>query len=744
MHEILELKGKLEGKKRKGIIGPSTLPKNGFVNNQKIKKLIVQLKDIQEYWKNDKYISSSLITVYYTKIVAKSNRIRKLFSYNCNKDPNDSIVGARFESNKHVITYHIEKNTIDLILNRLELIVKILDNIFEGTIDSSTLNEVNQGVYNTKLDNYNLAKSTFADYIVDIYYIDKLSIDKKESSDGIGDIIVTLFDLKDELLVALEKIGIQYLSLKKINDTTFLLSREQYNKLVNETPYLIAMQLDDLNNFVLEHLGNVNNEEIIQILEPSNEPIIGVIDTLFDVRVYFSKWVEVDNSYINKDLIEQDDYIHGTEITSLIVNGHIMNKKLDDGCGYFRVRHFGVAKNGKMSSFNIIKNIEQIVKNNPDIIVWNLSLGSEKEVDENFISFEGAILDELQSKYGVIFIVAGTNKNNKYKSERIGAPADSINAIVVNSTKIDGTIASYSRKGPVLSFYNKPDVCYFGGDENEYVRVCNGNGEAFRQGTSYAAPWITRKIAYLIHKLGLPKEIAKALLIDSTTSWNKVSDSPTLMGYGKVPLRIEDIISTRNDEIKFYIYGFAEKYDTYTYNIPVPIVKSKQPFITKATMCYFPSCSRNQGVDYTNIELDMHFGKIYRSKKGLEIKCVNDNKQNIPDFYGGNEEDARKEYRKWDNVKHICEKEKNRKIAKDVYEDGLWGLSIKKVNRLSSMNNNEKTPFGIVITLKNIYGEDHFEEFIQQCSFRSWIVNRINVQEKIDLYNKIEEEISLD
>ena len=36
----------------------------------------------------------------------------------------------------------------------------------------------------------------------------------------------------------------------------------------------------------------------------------------------------------------------------------------------------------------------------------------------------------------------------------------------------DGKKASYSRKGKVLSFFVKPDVCAFGGDSSEYVNVC--------------------------------------------------------------------------------------------------------------------------------------------------------------------------------------------------------------------------------------------------------------------------------
>lgn len=35
---------------------------------------------------------------------------------------------------------------------------------------------------------------------------------------------------------------------------------------------------------------------------------------------------------------------------------------------------------------------------NPDIHVWNLSLGTDDEVSKNFVSFDAAALDEIQAK----------------------------------------------------------------------------------------------------------------------------------------------------------------------------------------------------------------------------------------------------------------------------------------------------------------------------------------------------------
>ncbi|MBY7704356.1 S8 family serine peptidase [Vibrio harveyi] len=101
----------------------------------------------------------------------------------------------------------------------------------------------------------------------------------------------------------------------------------------------------------------------------------------------------------------------------------------------------------------------------------------------------GDLLDKLQYENDVIFIVAGTNKEmNELNSKRIGSPADSINSIVVNSVDYKNNPANYSRKGPVLHFFNKPDVSYYGGTEDKPITTCTANGVYKVIGTSFAAP----------------------------------------------------------------------------------------------------------------------------------------------------------------------------------------------------------------------------------------------------------------
>ena len=324
------------------------------------------------------------------------------------------------------------------------------------------------------------------------------------------------------------------------------------------------------------------------------------------------------------------------------------------------------------------------------------------------------------------------------------SPADSINSVVVNSVSMNGLSARYSRKGLALSFFAKPDVSYYGGSEEQYIQVCEPLGNAFVAGTSYAAPWIARKLSYLIDVLGLNRELAKALIIDSARGWN---DEPSpeevaLYGHGIVPIRIEDIIQTDDDEIRFLVTDISEKWNTYEYHFPIPMKNDKYPYYARATMCYFPVCNRTQGVDYTSTELNLHFGRI---KDNNELNEINSDKQNrdvdlvdVRSFIL--EGEARKRFRKWDNVKYISERIKGKKIPKISYKNKNWGIEVKTNNRLDSKDG-EGLRFGIVVTLKEMYGVNRIDEFIRNCNFNGWIVNKIDVKNRISIHEKVNEEI---
>ena len=238
--------------------------------------------------------------------------------------------------------------------------------------------------------------------------------------------------------------------------------------------------------------------------------------------------------------------------------------------------------------------------------------------------------------------------------------------------------------------------------------------------------------------------VAKALLIYSAAKWDRKDDISHRMGYGVVPKHISDILHSSNDEIRFIITGTSEEYETYTYNLPVPVINNAHPYYAKATLVYFPQCNRNQGVDYTSTEMDIHFGRITvnKSKKAM-IKSIDNNKQSEDGLVILYEEDARKMYRKWDNDKHISEEIKERAVPRKAYDSGLWGLSIKTKERTV---NRKKTPlqFGVVVTLKEMNGVNRIDDFIKLCMARNWLVSRLDVQNQVDVYTKAEEEITFD
>ena len=752
MNNILQLKGRFEQRQNRSKPGSPKLPKGKSVSSLHLIELSEQLKRILQYWKTNTDISGALVSVHYTHIVAKSNRLKILLSEN-SKSPAESIRGVKFiwepdedgkNIQKHVFIHYISLKAIERAIEVLGETISVIEKYFNGNITS----EETEKIAETPADRFReFSKSNFLNVVVDGFYVESFDIDRA-AEEITEESIITIYQTGIETKKLLSKFGIHIVDERIIDGTTLRLNPDEAKLLYNHASYLIAMSVTDFSRLtrdeVLEEKTEISNEESL-IPYPTNEPVIGVIDTQFNEKVYFHEWVEYKNLLDPNIPLTAKDYEHGTEVSYIIVDGPQGNPALDDGCGRFRVRHFGVATHRGFSSFTVLKMIRDIVVSNRDIKVWNLSLGSKLEIKPNFISPEAAELDRIQSEYDVIFVVAGTNipDGETKKDMKIGSPADSLNSLVVNAVDFRGKSASYTRIGPVLSFFHKPDISYYGGDGSNYkdkMVVCRDDmGAAYVSGTSFAAPWISRKLAYLIYIMGLSREVAKALLIDAAAGWNRKDDVSHSIGYGVVPKHISDIMKSSNDEIRFILTGASEEYETYTYNLPVPIVDNTHPFYARATLVYFPQCDRNQGVDYTNTEMDIHFGRVVVENRKAKIKPIDNNQQSEDKFITLYEEDVRKMYRKWDNIKHISEEIKERRIPRKAYDSGLWGLKINTKERLQR----RKGPlqFGVVVTLKEMNGVNRIDDFIKMCMARGWLVNQLDIDNQLDVYAKGEEDI---
>ncbi len=744
MNNVLELRGKrfIQASKT-GSGGGASMNSKKIVTREQLLRLIKSISQIKEFWKQEKRpFEGILISVHYNKIVAKSNRIAGLFK---GKDSNYAIVGAKFnkEKTKHIITYFLDMKDLD---ESIELLLKTSDIIkvkFQNGIDKVTFDD-RKKIDIIPFSRFSITKPTFKQVVADVSYIEDFEVEM--ATPQLKQSIITLYNTHTDTKMLFKNIGIDILKSRILDNQTVFLDENQLQILFEKAPYLVSMATEDLSELSPEDFIQEYQQGTLYMPSPTIEPTVGVIDTLFDKRVYFGEWVEYHDMVDDNLPKNPDDYRHGTAVDSIIVDGARLNPWLDDGCGRFRVRHFGVAIGSKFSSFTITKQIKEIIANNKDIKVWNISLGSNQEVNDNFISAEAAILDKIQYENDVIFVVAGTNKPSA-DIEKIGSPADSINSMVVNAVTQNGLSTKYARRGLALSFFAKPDVSYYGGSEEKYIKVCEPLGEANVAGTSFAAPWIARKLSYLIDILGLNREVAKAMIIDAARDWNEkpTPEEVALYGHGIVPIKIDDIVHTKEDEIKFLVYDVSEKWNTYNYYFPVPIKDDKYPYIARATMCYFPMCDRTQGVDYTNTELNLHFGRINNKGKIEDIKGDKQNQDVILDNekYFLLESEARERFRKWDNVKYIAERPKNKMMPKKSYDNKNWGMEIKTNNRLDPTDG-IGVRFGVVVTLKEINGVNRIDEFIKNCTLNGWLVNEIDVQTRVDINKKVNEDIEFE
>lgn len=744
MNKILELKGTFQHHQKEAGYSFPSFPKreNKKVDVKKLKKIIKDLEFISKFWNGNNVIKGALVQVNYDRVLAKTHRIVRLLSDGSSSDMNKKIVGAKYRKEdkmKHSIVYYIDRESINFTIDDINKCIKVLKTHFNSSISRDQLNGIKSK--DKRLMNL-ISKTAFVNIVVDSYFVESISLPDTPEKSIKDTIITSFFNIDIDLKNIFQNLDLIFDSYpEKIDDNTFILTNRQYNDIVDKAPYIISMELDNISDIEINESKSSEGKEPT-IPKPNNEPTIGVIDWPFNKNVYFSDWVDYRNETgLSEEYLMPADMLHGTKVDSIIVDGPSNNPNLDDGCGRFQVRHFGIVYERRTNTGNILKKIKKIVEENKDIKVWNLSIGSMNEINENYISPIASELDKIQYENDMIFIVAGTNDKEKMLKKRIGDPADSINSLVVNSISIDDKkIANYSRKGPVLSFYEKPDVCYYGGTDDKPLVVWNGINKSEGIGTSFAAPWVARKIAFLIHRMGLSKEIAKAIIIDSTLSWDKNDTKSHFYGHGIVPIKINDILSSKEDEIKFYINETATLFNNFSYDIPVPLENSSFPYVSRATLCYFSKCSRNQGVDYNDIELDLHFG--IKTPKG--IKTINDNKQNVEGDGYCDEETARKYFRKWDNVKIVSEKYSRRKEAKPSSgKDDSWALSVNKTGRFKEPNH-DSVNYGIVITLKEINGINRMQEFLRLCHNKGWLYNFLDIDNMNNIYINSEEKIELE
>jgi hypothetical protein len=289
MNNLLQLKGEFQQRSRTPNFGPPKLPTGKEVHIEHLNKLRKNLVDLVDFWKNKNIISGALVSIYYDDIIAKSNRVKGFFS-TPSKTPDSSIVGARFteDGTKHIITHYLDKDIIANTIKKIEIAIEVVDNEFNKVCTEDSIESAGKNSdFQKKINKYDISKKDFLNMVVDASHIEKIAV--YENSDIITtDSIVTLYTTNLTAKEIMQKIGVDLLNAKVIDETTLVLNADEFSILNEKAPYLISMSVNDISELSLEKIISGKDEKF-EIPDPKDEPTIGVIDTMFDKSVYFSK-----------------------------------------------------------------------------------------------------------------------------------------------------------------------------------------------------------------------------------------------------------------------------------------------------------------------------------------------------------------------------------------------------------------------------------------------------------------------
>lgn len=773
MNPLYDLSGNISA-----VSGTAGVP---FLKNtitlQKLKTIKTQLEEIALFWRDKNLFDGVLLDVVFSKIIPKSDWIQKIL---CLSSSSDEIRGIRYSSplasRTHIFTFFLTFKQIEDAIKNLGTAISIVDFYFGEKVrgvdicpqkpklqQNPTQEETEE--YQQELKSYELrlnrlqqidwkthglSKSALIRILIDSQYVDRMTVTpgtQFASSTG----IISLYNTNLPNKELFTKLGIESHDWDWLDEHTVLLSPHELQKLKKSLPNIICMGCEDeitLSDETEYVPPPASKESNFVVEDPTDEAIIGVLDTGFDTSCYFSRWVTYENkisSVLDENITEHNRgaFSHGTFITSILHDGPRFNPDLEDGCGKFRVKHFAVATGKNDSLFTITSKIIEAVKSNPQIKVWNLSLGADEACSPDSISFLASILDKLQSQYNVLFIVPGTNQTESSDHKFIGSPADSVNAICVNSVRFNKFPATYSREGRAEHGSQKPDLSYFGGDSGEEI-YAYFKGIRKVKGTSFAAPWIARKAAFLIHYLFFTPQMAKAFLLDSAVQWNLDLPKRKYLGYGVVPKRIEDVLSIKDDEIKICINVDASKHNNYMIRLPVPSDNDIYPYVAKAVLCYFPNTERRNGVDYTCTEVDVKIGRTYDEKSwssAPKLKTINFDTQGEGALPENSEKNSRKLFQKWNNSKVILERFSPRTKGKKTISDLGWGINFVKIGRTS--NTDSSIQAALLLTLKELKGRNRTDKFYLDVQKEHLLVKKIDIESQINLIHTLDQHISL-
>lgn len=431
------------------------------------------------------------------------------------------------------------------------------------------------------------------------------------------------------------------------------------------------IRLDDLDQLadasfelILDHPGirSVFAEPIYQVGATGNVGAVGPTGTpmaiglpqagipkvaVFDSGVgagnpSLNPWIQSRDVYV---LHPDTDHIHGNAVASLVAGATAMNATFV--CPPCLIHDVSALENGGSRLGDLSVRLSEAVAKQPDVKVWNISLGENAPCDTDLFSELAQVLDALTDQHGVLFVVAAGNykseprrvwpPNNDALTDRVGSPGESVRALTVgsichagtpNTLNQEGEPAAYSRRGPGPVFTPKPDIVHHGGNVDtpwaagpSSNMVLAPNGVAYSQfGTSYAAPMVSALTAHVWQSLvghaslQANPSLVKALMMHAAQLSGPAYEPWERRYYGAgFPKDALSVLFDRDDSftLVFEASLIPGAWRWRKTNYPIPdALRHQGKFRGEViiTAAYAPPLDASYGSEYVRANLELGFG----------------------------------------------------------------------------------------------------------------------------------------
>ena len=604
-----------------------------------INKLIFELKTILK--SNNDIVSFYLI--HKDDFPAISNRFvegmktifgNKKFEYKTTKlvdsdEFNKEILYFIYEANKRELEeaiYRLEeiKSYFNKTLNDLNISItkwfEIVSEKIEHNLKPFLENSIKN--YFQKMSIHNISKTSLIRLLSTGYHkYNKLELLKDQivSSDDDGSVKFVSFVSNEFLNKNVKKLNDLNIRWQKVDKSTIALSTKNIPQNLNLSGVLYVEQNNiELNN---DDTFNSKNDNFYlydkyQKMQIKNNVNIGVIDGGIQ-NEEFKKYITYHGIDEFESLLTKSKGTHAEEVCSILLFGDKLSPTLNDNCDQPNVHLFDVVYEN-ITPEKLFELIEKIVeKYHETIKIWNLSISVENSIImstiwKHGISSLGNKIDELQKKFNVLFIVPSGNKDSE-NVEVIKSPSDSMLAISVGCSNYDKSITTYSLSGETNKnkyYAIKPDLSVRSENNNGEFSVLSNGVISKKQGTSFAAPWVARKVAHIFkHEVDLFS--IPAILNAITTYSNNNDKYDNYFGHGILPNDVNEIINFKENKsivitklkVKDYSQGFFE--------LKLPkSEKNEFPFNFVMSVNVIPNFSEYHSFEYVEDTVRVQFGAV--------------------------------------------------------------------------------------------------------------------------------------